>query len=62
VITDLFDHWMAHPEALPPKYRESALHLPRHRVVCDYIAGMTDTFILRQHRRLCTTKATAGPA
>jgi dGTP triphosphohydrolase len=25
---------------------------PRHRVVCDYIAGMTDHYLLKQHHEL----------
>jgi dGTP triphosphohydrolase len=30
-------------------YEEFARTTPRHTVVCDYIAGMTDHFLLRQH-------------
>ncbi len=55
VVRELFDYWLAHPETLPPSYREQAQREPLYRVVCDYIAGMTDTFILRQHRKLVTT-------
>jgi dGTPase len=39
-----------HPESMPEYYSELAEREPRHRVVCDYIAGMTDHFLLRQHR------------
>ena len=53
VVTDLFDHWTSHPEALPPSYREQTAREPVHRVVCDYLAGMTDSFILRKHEELC---------
>jgi dGTPase len=53
VVTELFDAWTARPELLPPSYREQASRQPLHRVVCDYIAGMTDSFILRQHEELC---------
>ena len=49
VVTELFDYWTAHPEDLPSSYREQAEREPLHRVVCDYIAGMTDNFILEQH-------------
>ena len=52
VVTQLFQHWMEHGEALPPFYREQAEHEPRQRVVCDYIAGMTDNFILEQYERI----------
>ena len=53
VVTDLFEHWTSHPEALPPSYREQTAREPVHRVVCDYLAGMTDSFILRKHEELC---------
>ncbi len=55
VVSDLFEHWVAHPDALPPSYREQASRMPVHRVVCDYIAGMTDSFIVRKHQELCGT-------
>jgi dGTPase len=53
VVGDLFDFWMTHPEDLPRSYREKAHDEPLARVVCDYIAGMTDGFIDEQHRRFC---------
>jgi dGTPase len=55
VVTDLFEYWMSHPEALPPSYREQTEREPVHRVVCDYIAGMTDSFILARHEQVCGT-------
>jgi len=44
----LFCFYLEHPERMPPQHAELALCEPRHRVVCDYIAGMTDHFLLRQ--------------
>jgi len=52
VITELFEHWVAHPEALPASHRDKAKQEPLPRVVCDYIAGMTDNFILSQHEKM----------
>jgi dGTPase len=46
----LFLLFLEHPERMPPYYTQQAQIEPRHRVVCDYIAGMTDQFLLRQHR------------
>jgi dGTP triphosphohydrolase len=43
---------------MPEYYFELAAREPRHRVVCDYIAGMTDHFLLRQHRELIGVTAT----
>ena len=57
VVTELFEFWMAHPDELPRSYREKASHQdePLARVVCDYIAGMTDGFIAEQHRTFCSS-------
>jgi dGTPase len=46
----LFRLFMEHPERMPSQYAEAAEQEARHRVVCDYIAGMTDHFLLRQAR------------
>jgi dGTPase len=51
-LGELFHHYMAHPDAMPRTYWELAQTSPSHRVVCDYIAGMTDHFLLRQHEEL----------
>ena len=51
-LENLFRYYLEHPEAMPKYYFEQAQREPRHRVVCDYIAGMTDHFLLRQHREL----------
>jgi dGTPase len=51
-LAELFDYYMARPEAMPRFYAGLAREAPRHRVVCDYIAGMTDHFLLRQHAEL----------
>jgi dGTPase len=48
----LFLFFLNHPERLPKQYAELAENEPRHRVICDYIAGMTDHFLLRQCNEL----------
>ena len=48
----LFLFFMEHPDRMPPNYSKLADAEPRHRVVCDYIAGMTDHFLLRQCREM----------
>jgi dGTPase len=48
----LFLLFVEHPERMPKQYAELAQSEPRHRVVCDYIAGMTDHFLLRQRNEL----------
>ncbi len=53
VVHELFAFWMAHPETLPHNYQEKAKEDSLPRVVCDYIAGMTDNFIFEQHEKHC---------
>lgn len=51
-LAELFNFYMAHPEKMPKSYAELASRSPKHRVVCDYIAGMTDHFLLKLHSEL----------
>jgi dGTPase len=53
VISQLFDFFIRSPRELPATYQEKMQHEPLYRIVCDYIAGMTDNYVLEQHRRLC---------
>jgi dGTPase len=48
----LFLFFIDHPERMPKQYAKLAENEPRHRVICDYIAGMTDHFLLRQCNEL----------
>jgi len=51
MLAELFEFYLADPTRLPPNYVESLASSPPHRVVCDYIAGMTDGFFLRQYQQ-----------
>ncbi len=48
-ISALFERWLSRPGEMPQTYRDRAQNEPLHRVVCDYIAGMTDLFLLRRY-------------
>jgi dGTPase len=52
VVTDLFAAWMAEPTLLPPTYQGQIDQEGAPRVIADYIAGMTDHFVLETHRNL----------
>jgi dGTPase len=56
VIAELFEFFMSMPRMLPLSYQEKARNEPLHRIVCDYLAGMTDSYILEQHRRFFPAK------
>ena len=51
IVTDLFEAFAADPRLLPAQHRERAGR-EVHRVIADYIAGMTDRYAIREHRRL----------
>jgi dGTPase len=46
----LFRLFLSVRDSMPPDHEAEALTVPRHVVVCDYIAGMTDQFLLKQYR------------
>jgi len=52
VVTSLFDYWINDPEELPLSYFEEVQTEGLARVVADYIAGMTDSFILLQYAQV----------
>ncbi|MEI7816487.1 MAG: deoxyguanosinetriphosphate triphosphohydrolase [Desulfuromonadales bacterium] len=51
-ITRLFETYLRYPNLLPPKYQSRLERFGLQRVVCDYIAGMTDRFALDEYKRL----------
>lgn len=51
IITDLFDAFVDDPRLLPPQYQAMARH-DTPRAIADYVAGMTDRYAIREHRRL----------
>jgi len=53
VVSELFAFWMANPKSLPHQYQDKAQEEGLPRVICDYIAGMTDPFILEQYEKYC---------
>ena len=58
LVRELFQFFLHQPERLPPGYREQAARQPLHRVVCDYIGGMTDSYCRRVHEQ--TVRQSAG--
>ena len=49
VVKALFNHWINDPEELPQSHFDEVEAEGLARVVADYIAGMTDTFIFLQY-------------
>jgi dGTPase len=54
-VRDLFGVYLANPQAMPDGWREGldrAVEDVKARHACDFLAGMTDTYALKEHRRL----------
>jgi dGTPase len=51
IVTELYQAFYADIKLLPEKYQERARQ-DLVRAICDYVAGMTDRYAIREHRRL----------
>jgi dGTPase len=51
IVRELFDAFLNEPRLLPPDHRRRAEH-DRPRAIADYVAGMTDRYAIKEHRRL----------
>lgn len=51
IVSDLFAAFMDDPHILPPQYQAMARD-DKARAIADYIAGMTDRYAMKEHRRL----------
>jgi dGTPase len=51
-LTMLFESYCASPVLLPLAYQGRFAEHGRERVICDYIAGMTDRYALDEYKRL----------
>ncbi|MFA6134279.1 MAG: deoxyguanosinetriphosphate triphosphohydrolase [Phycisphaerae bacterium] len=52
LIRELCSAYLAQPSLLPPRYQQRIEAQGLHRVICDYIAGMTDRFCRLEHRKI----------
>jgi dGTPase len=53
IVRELFDAFMTDPVLLPPDYQTPAGEpLRQARKIADYIAGMTDRYAIREHKRI----------
>lgn len=50
MIEQLFDYYMSHPEALPQRFKNAleTTDTPMEQIVCDHIAGMTDSYAVKK--------------
>ncbi len=51
-LTQVFEAYLNHPGLLPESVVHVANKETRHRHVCDYIAGMTDRYVINEYKKL----------
>jgi dGTPase len=54
IIRQLFNAFISDKSLLPEQYQQKIDVYGLHRVVADYISGMTDRYAFRQYNRLFT--------
>ena len=52
ILTALFDAFLGNIDLAPEQSRERSGEVSHRRVICDYIAGMTDRYAMAEYRRL----------
>jgi dGTPase len=63
MLGEMFQLFLAEPDVLPEEWWRRAAdrdQAGRARVVCDYIAGMTDRYAIEEHRKLFNLDVWAG--
>ena len=52
MMEQLFQYYLEHPREVGAQSRKRIKKIGLHRAVCDYIAGMTDRYVIQEHNRL----------
>jgi dGTPase len=52
MMEQLFHYYLEHPKELGGQSRKRARKHGLHRAVCDYIAGMTDRYVIQEYQRM----------
>jgi dGTPase len=56
LLKDLFNFYLKHPKEIGGQARKRVRKTGLHRAVCDYLAGMTDRYVMLEYRRLFGVK------
>lgn len=60
IVAEIFDHLVQHSDLLPEDFRElytTGKYGSLHRVVCDFVSGMTDQYARIFHYRFCARRS-----
>jgi len=56
MMEQLFQYYLEHPHEVGAQSRKRIKRIGLHRAVCDYIAGMTDRYVIQEYNRLFGVK------
>lgn len=51
ILAEVFNFYLSHPKELGEQSQKRIRREGRHRAVCDYIAGMTDRYVMHEYQR-----------
>ena len=60
MLKELFQYCLAHPKEIGDSARKRIRQTGLHRAVCDYLAGMTDRYVMRECERIFGEKFKIG--
>jgi dGTPase len=58
VLAQLFQYFLKHPKEIGDSSRKRLKKIGTHRAVCDYLAGMTDRYVMLECERILGEKLT----
>ena len=56
ILEELFKFYVAHPREIGEQSRRRVRTVGLHRAVCDYLAGMTDRYVLLEYEKFFGVK------
>ncbi|HZL14261.1 MAG TPA: deoxyguanosinetriphosphate triphosphohydrolase, partial [Verrucomicrobiae bacterium] len=52
MLEELFNHFLKHPQEIGENSQKRLKEIGLHRAVCDYLAGMTDRYVMLEYQRI----------
>jgi dGTPase len=56
MLAELFNYFLKHPKEIGESSQRRVKKIGLHRAVCDYLAGMTDRYVMQEHERIFGNK------
>jgi dGTPase len=56
MLRDLFRHYLRRPNEIGEQSRKRKRKVGVHRAIGEYLAGMTDRYVIQEHQRIFTPR------